>query len=213
MLLKKVLLNGKKIPVPVPIQTLTEAVAWVERHLLRPDHMITRIQLDGKDLELGAPLPATSFGEDSDLRFKIDSPTEICVQTIDALRNLAGVISRNLKPIAVLLWELKGNRLPLEVTSVIEDVVLMNELFDHILVLVDKKVEVANAIDLQIKIRKAFAALQVAIQQTDFKGMARVLLNQLETPVNELSAELSSLEKSVFEVQADRHIERRNLGT
>ncbi len=208
-MLKKILLNGKRIPVPVPIKTLSEAIAWVEKHLLRPDHMITRIQLNGDELEVGGPFPATVLQDEADLRLKIDSPTDICVQTIDALRNLASVISRNLKPIAVQLWEHKGNRLPLEAKTVMEDIGLMVELFDHVLVLVDKKVDTTNALDLQQKIRKASALLQIALQQTDFKGVARVLLNQLETPVIDLSSELSSLEKSVFEIQADRHLEKR----
>jgi hypothetical protein len=212
-MLKKILLNGKKIPVPVPIKTLPQAMAWVQKHLVRPDHVITRLQLDGREIEVQAdgigPLPELALDEQSDLRLKIDSPMEICIQTIDALRNLSSVIGRNLKPVAVQLWEHKGHRIPVEARTVLDDVSLLVELFEHILVLVDKRIDLSNAMSLERQIKKSHAAIGLALQQADWKGLARVLLNQLESPIMEMSAELSSLEKLVMEIEVDRKLERK----
>ncbi len=212
-LLKKLLINGKKIPVPIPIQNLAEAIAWIEKHLLRPDHMITRVSLDGRDIDLGGDtgirVPAHPLTDDSDLRCKIDSPMEICVQTMDALRNLSTVIGRNLKPVAVHLWEFKGPRLPAEARTVIDDANLMIDLLEHILVLIDKRIDIANVTSLREAIFKAHRAIGAAESQSDWKGLARVLLQQLEEPTLELANELSSLQKTIYEIQADRNWERK----
>ncbi|MCX6131794.1 MAG: hypothetical protein NTX25_22390 [Proteobacteria bacterium] len=212
-MLKKLLLNGKKIPVPIPIFNLSEAIQWVAQHLLRPDHMITRVQLDGRDIELGGEnglkVQPIQLNEDSDLRCKIDSPMEICIQTIDALRNLSTAIGRNLKPVAVLLWEFKGSRLPNEAGTVFEDVNLMIELLEHILLLIDRRVDTVNVNSIRDAIFKARSSMELASAQSDWKGLARVLLKQLEEPILELSNELSSLQKISYEIQADRNWERK----
>lgn len=212
-MLKKLLINGKKIPVPVPIQNLSDAVAWIEKHLVRPDHTITRITLDGRDIDLGNDdvlrVPALPLTPESDMRCKIDSPMEICVQTIDALRNLSTAIGRNLKPVAVHLWEYKGSRLSMEARAVIEDARLMIELLDHILILIDRRIDITNVNSMRESIDKSHRAIQVAESNSDWKGMARVLLQQLEQPTLELSHELSSLQKNIYESQADRNWERR----
>lgn len=211
-MLKKLLINGKKIPVPIPIQNLSDAIAWIEKHLVRPEHMITRITLDGRDIDLGdgpSHLPKQPLTAESDLRCKVDSPMEICVQTIDALRNLSTVIGRNLKPVAVHLWEFKGSRLPPEARTVIDDANLMIDLLEHILVLVDKRVDITNITSLRESIFKAHRAIQAAEAQSDWKGLARVLLQQLEESTSDLATELSSLQKTIYEIQADRNWERK----
>jgi hypothetical protein len=134
---------------------------------------------------------------------------EICIQTIDALRNLSTAIGRNLKPVAVHLWEYKGSRLSMEARAVIEDVRLMIELLDHILILIDRRVDITNVTSMRESIGKSHRAIQVAESNSDWKGMARVLLQQLEQPTLELSHELSSLQKNIYETQADRNWERR----
>lgn len=212
-MLKKLMINGKKIPVPVPIQKLPDAVAWIEKHLLRPDHTITRITLDGREIDLGNDevlrVPSVTLTPESDLRCKIDSPMEICIQTIDALRNLSTAIGRNLKPVAVHLWEYKGPRLTTEARTVIDDARLMIELLDHILILIDRRIDITNVTSMRETIEKAHRAIQVAESHSDWKGLARVLLQQLEEPTLELSTELSSLQKTIYEIQADRNWERR----
>ncbi len=214
-MLKKITLNGKRVPVPVPIKTLAEALQWVERHLLRPDHTITRIELNGQDVELDTQgqikRPATPMLEDTELRLQMDSPTDICVQTIDALRNLGTGVGRNLKPVAVHLWEYKGHKIPAEADMVLEDIQLLVELYEHVMVLMDKRIDVSNALQLQRQIIKAHSALNLAAQSQDWKGVAKVLLNQLETPILELANELSSLQRAVFEVEADKNFERKRL--
>ncbi|RYZ49947.1 MAG: hypothetical protein EOP07_23685 [Proteobacteria bacterium] len=207
-MLKRITLNGRRVPVPVPIRDLSEAVQWVQKHLVRPDHHITRIELNGSDVEFSSDgechVDAIDLSEGSDLRIKVDSPHEICIQTLDVLRNLSSVVGRNLKPIAVQLWEHKGLKLPPESASVFEDFGLMQELLDHVLLLLDKRVDATNVCSLQSALNKAFTALNYAVQTADWKAAAKVLLNQIETPASELANELTSVEKVIFEILADR---------
>lgn len=211
-MLKRITLNGRRVPVPVPIQDLSEAIEWLQRHLVRPDHAITRIELNGEDVEFSSDgecrVAKVPLAENSDLRVKVDSPAEICLQTLDVLRNLSSVIGRNLKPIAVRLWEHKGLKLPVETAAIFDDFGLMQELLDHILLLLDKRVDATNICSIQASLNKAFTALNYAVQSADWKGTAKVLLNQIETPANELANELTSVEKVIFELVADRNMER-----
>jgi hypothetical protein len=92
---------------------------------------------------------------------------------------------------------------------VLDDVELLIELYEHVVVLVDKRIDLSNVLSLQGQILKAHAALQFALQNSDWKGTAKVLLNQLEAPILELSQELANLQRSVIEVQADKHFEMK----
>lgn len=212
-MLKKVVLNGKRIPVPVPVLDLAEAIQWIQKHLVRPDHVITRVQLDGRDIDVGVDgeirLPRTLLNENSDLRCKIDSPQEICLQTIDALKNLSSVVGRNLKPVAVQLWNHKGAKVTAEATAVLEDATLMQELLEHVILLLDRRIDATNLNSYRDSVNKSMTALQYALQHNDWQACAKVLLNQLEAPTLELSSELESLEKVIFEIQADRTYEKR----
>ena len=50
-MLKSITLNRKKIPVPIPLTSLREAIAWVESDLLTQDRTITQVTLDGEEIE------------------------------------------------------------------------------------------------------------------------------------------------------------------
>ena len=205
-MLKKIILNGKRIPVPIPIKVMSEALAWVEKHLLRPDYIITRIELNGSDVGFCADgtlnNPQQSLNDETDLRFQMDSPAEICIQTMDAMRNLAAGISRNLKPVAVQLWEHKGFKLPVEAKTVFDDIDLLIELCEHVMIFVDKRSNLSAASAMQNQILKANASLKIAAQSHDWRGVAKVLLNQIEKPV----IELSHTQKSIFELENGKKV-------
>lgn len=207
-MLKRITLNGRRVPVPVPILDLVEAVEWLQKHLVRPDHHITRIELNGSDIDFSTDgdvkVARLQLDDNADLRVKVDSPSEICLQTLDVLRNLSSVIGRNLRPVAVQLWEHKGVKVPVATTAVFDDFSLMQELLDHILLILDKRVDAINLLSYQATLNKGFAALNMAVQSQDWKGAAKVLLNQIEAPAGELADELSSVEKVIFELMADK---------
>src|SRR5262245_45241428 len=110
-MLKKVFINSKKVPVPVPVRNLGDALRWVEQTLVPAGHVITRVALDGRilgDAETGAEgVGSMLLAETCKLEIQIDSPADLTVQTLDALRNLASVVLSGLKVLAVDCWQAK----------------------------------------------------------------------------------------------------------
>ncbi len=206
-MLKFIILNQKKVPVPIPIKNLGEAINWVESHLLHPDHTITKISIDGKDIECesdSSDLASIILDDDSHLELRIDSPTEISIQTIDALRNLTVVMERSLKPMAVKCWQAESSEEPVDLATLCGDVDLILDLIDHVIVLLDKRISLANIKLIYNKVHRAAIAMQMSIQELNWKSTAKVILQQLEGAIIELNNELCMTQKSIFESMADR---------
>ena len=50
-MLKNLRINKKKVPVPVPLKSLNDALDWIQDTLVPPEHLITVIELDGQDID------------------------------------------------------------------------------------------------------------------------------------------------------------------
>ena len=50
-MIKSVIINRKKVPVPVPIRKLAELIDWIESDLLQKEDLITRIVMNGVEIE------------------------------------------------------------------------------------------------------------------------------------------------------------------
>lgn len=206
-MLKEIILNKRKVPVPVPVKTVREAISWVEGVLVVKDHSITKIELDGKIIDLSnaqvGKLGDLPLEEGSKMVFQIDSPSELSIQTIDALRNLTVALGKNLKPIAVACWQTLPKDTPDDLNMVQKDVDLALDLLDHLLAMIDQKVSRTHIDEIAHAIGKARLTLQMAISNSDWKGSARILLNHLDPWLSALNDELSSIQKMIFELQAD----------
>ena len=49
-MLKEIMISKKKVPVPIPVRTLQEALHWVGETFLKQDAAITVATLDEKDI-------------------------------------------------------------------------------------------------------------------------------------------------------------------
>lgn len=208
-MLKFVILNNKKVPVPVPLKTLQDVVSWIEDHLLRSDHTITRIKLDHQDIDFNGQgrikVPKKVLNKDSVVECRIDSPLDICVQSLDALRNLCLVLERSLKPIAVHCWQIQAHDKPADLRAVISDLELIDELLDHLFLILDERVDAQSARSYRETLHQARLAIQYAIEASDWKAVARILLKQIEGAIVELGVELGLMQKTVFELVADHN--------
>ena len=89
-MLKKVIVNNKKVPVPVPVRTIDEALRWIEATLVPAGHTITRVALDDRVLgehDSDGDLGGLPLNAESKLEVQIDSPVDLAIQTLDAMRN------------------------------------------------------------------------------------------------------------------------------
>ena len=211
-MLRRIFINNKKVPVPVPVRTLADMLAWVEETLVPAGHSITRVTLDdrqltARDLEPAAPnrenLGATVLKDEAKLEIQIDSPTDLTMQTLDAIRNLASIIVSGLKPLAVECWQARGSLKPIELDSAINDGQLILDLIEHVSGLVDpQNVEAAATLGIGAMLKRASVGLTMARANSDWKGAARILLNKYEPLLKDLMAEAETLHLRVATMPA-----------
>ena len=196
-MLKRVYINNKKVPVPVPVRTLGEALDWVEQTLVPAGHQITRVALD--DRVIGEGVGETDLdvrlAHESKLEIQIDSPVDLSVQTLDATRNLASVIAGGLKVLAVECWQAKPGMKPAELDAVANDLELVLDLLEHVAGLVDPMhVEAAALQGISGLLKRDAVALSMAKSNSDWKACARILLNKLEPQLKDLITEAETLQ-------------------
>ena len=195
-MLKFLYLNQKKVPVPVPVKNLYEALLWIEKYLLRDGFSITRVVLDNNFIDiLDEPerqLRTVELIADSRLEVQVDSVQDISIQTIDALRNLCGVLEKSLKPIAVKCWQAgeQGKEVPGELVPLIEDLDLILDMASHVEILVKDRVSITNIELIHQNLEANYKALNVNLEAEKWKDLAKTLLQNIEPLMTELTHEL-----------------------
>lgn len=193
-LLKKVIINGKVIPIPVPISSFGAALEWVQATLVPEGHTITRININDvpmadEDIDLKGPCSSATK-----LELQVDSPSELSIQTLDAMLSLSVAILAKMKPLAVQCWQAKPVEKPSELDPVAEDLELVTDLIEHISgLLLDQNVDPASIQGIETLLRKILVSLGMARSNSDWKAYARQLLNRVEPLLKDLNSETESL--------------------
>jgi hypothetical protein len=204
-MLKQLIANKKKIPVPVPLLTLKDAIGWVESVLVLKDHSITKIELNGKLIEYGVAIDGspgrTPLTDQSKLEIQIDSPLDLSIQTIDVIRTMAMVMKRSLRVMAVTCWQSSQRTMPAEIDVVASDLGLIRDLVDHLALLLKGAVSISGVETVAVGIDKLKVAMEMAISGSDWQGVAKILLKQLEPKLIELHESLDSLQRNICEYQ------------
>jgi hypothetical protein len=198
-MLKTLYLNKKKIPIPVPLLTLQGALEWVEAYLVAGDKAITKVELNGRAIEY-VPKEPMALDETSKLFIQIDSPVELSSQTLDAVRNLISMMHRDLKNHAVLCWGLSPRQSPAFLDDLVPDLELILNLLDHVALLLNNLCPTETLIVMTGDLTQVNATIQLARSQSDWRGLARILLKILEPKLADLNAELGQLQKLSFEL-------------
>ena len=214
-MLKRVVINNKKVPVPVPVQTLDDALRWVEDTLVPAGHTITRVSLDDKLLTGREPDPSvkgeTLLDDESRLEIQIDSPTDLTIQTLDAIRNLSAVMLASLKALAVECWQARGSVRPGELDAVLNDGELLLDLIEHVTGLVDAQHAEAAAIQgIAGILKRAAVGLAMARANSDWKGAAKILLNKIEPLLKDLTAEAETMHVRIATLPTSAPFTQRN---
>lgn len=210
-MLKRVIVNQKVIPVPVPLKTLAEVCSWVEEILVGPGQTVTSAILDGKDILnfWGQDATASSIlvHADACLKLRVESPEDLALQALETIQALAATVLTCLKSLAVHLWQSRFNDRQPELLTVIQDLDLMSELMDRMdemscFVPLDlRPLSATVSASRDIKIR-----LDDAIAKGDWKQAAQVLLRDtldsvgLESILKKLSFEAESAHQNLIKV-------------
>lgn len=187
-MLKRLIINQKTVPVPVPVRNLAEACAWIDEIMVPVGETVTSAILDGKDiLELWSSAKAgaaINLHPENRLEIRIESPEDLALQSLDAIHSLAGAILRGIKVLAVNLWQARQNEIQPELNSVKDDLELICELMDRM-----NDMGIADKIDLDLirelhaRISKISICLDAAMSISDWKGAAQILLRDTSTAV------------------------------
>jgi len=210
-MLKKILINQKLIPVPVPLKTMREALEWVENTLIRPGQSITRVTLNGRSISgerlenRSASELSSNLDDKSKLEFQVDTPADLAIQTLEAIHNLAAVVLGGLKAQAVTCWQARPNERPPEVETVHGDVVLMLDLLEHLRGLVDESgADMAALSGIATMMNRVEVGIGMAKSNSDWKACARLLLNRLEPLLKDLVAESETLQIKILATRGPR---------
>ena len=133
------------------------------------------------------------------LDVRVDSPADLAIQTLDAMRNLAAVILGGLKVLAVECWQARPGQKPTDLDGVSNDLQLLVDLIEHVSGLVTPlTVDPAGIQGLGGMMSRVDVSLKMAKANSDWKGSARLLLNRLEPLLKELVNETETLQIRVM---------------
>ncbi len=202
-MLKQVAINSRIVPVPVPIRNLAEAVSWLERSMVPEDQSVTAMLLDGESVIESLLdkkfLEKCVLSGKSQLSVKIESAKDLALQGLETSHNLCGAILRNIKFIAVHLWQCPASQAQPELEQLSEDVEIIIDLIDHSRGLgVDSCVDFGPMLDLQAHLKKVLLSLSAAFGKSDWRACAQVLLRDtssttgLESTLKTLQEEFES---------------------
>ena len=200
-MLKKIFVGNKEIPVPVPIQNLNDALAWIEDTLIPKNSILTKIYLDGTDMidVSNEEMSLTSLSDTSKLEVQIESPWDLSIKTLDAIRDLAHAIEKRLKHIAVECWEHTSDISLKQVLDTSDDLTLILELINHINGIMDySQKEMAPVNGLARLIARPLKELQNSIKKCSWKHCSHLLLNRIEPLLKELVLESENLQISIL---------------
>ncbi|MCX6125478.1 MAG: hypothetical protein NTV34_12135 [Proteobacteria bacterium] len=216
-MLKRLLINQKWVPVPIPIKNLADAFSWLETSMIPDGQSLTSAILDGRPvIDVWGDLNATSripLGPDSRLDVRIESPMDLALQGIETAHTLCGAILRNVKYLAVHLWQCAPACLQPELQQMSEDVEIIIDLIDHAKDLGGETfADFGPMIDLQAHLKKIMLSLSAAFCRSDWRGCAQVLLRDtgastgLESTLKMLQEEFETAHLRVLTSRASASI-------
>lgn len=189
-MLKRLLVNGKILPVPVPLHTAREAIAWLEEHILSADQVVTKATWDDAVLdlagaELDRPIPSAVT-----LAVAVETPEELSYKLVDAIPNLIAVVSGDLKPAAVKLWEAEGV-LPEGVLPLMADLHLIADLSEHGSRLSEDRDAAKVQAQVAAELTEAIVAFKKSLAgRRDGREAAKILLNRIEPCLRRIDTSL-----------------------
>ncbi len=206
-MLRKISLNGRQLPVPVPLTDLESVLRWVGEHLLRGCQSITKLRLNNLALlsenqvleDLSSKALQTKLDANSKLELTVDSPVELAIQTLDTFRHLVFMMEQTLKPMAVECWELPRNQQPSGWQDLRGDLDLGAQLLDHFFDLADYPEIDAEILKEHAKsLERISRALDTDAVKGEWRAFASLLLNKLEVCLGDLGVEADRIQSLLF---------------
>ena len=213
-MLKRIVVNKKMIPVPVPLKTLSEVCTWVDDTLVAVGQTVTSAILDGKDVldywGVDKICSSISVHDEMRLELRVESPEDLAFQTMDTIHALSGTVLGSLKALAVHLWQSRQNDIQPELAAVIEDITL-------ICALIERLKELAGIVQIDVQAlsqnfeatRGIKARLEEVLVLGDWREAAHILLRDtaashgLETILKRIAKESELAHAALLKIKND----------
>jgi hypothetical protein len=196
-MLKFIYIRNRRIPVPVPLSNVEDALAWVSDTFAVEDRLITRAILDGEEIELDAidmvdwPLSATS-----ELVVQVESPREISNQSLEVIRDFCLVLLSRIKPAAVALYQYENSEIPASLEELLEDMDYLRSLRTHINGILDQfHSDIAPFEAMSIICDRVVGDLTQEMRKKNWQRCSEILLHRLDPFVKKLHYEVVELQK------------------
>lgn len=199
-MLKHINLKNKRVPIPVPVRNLYEVLEWVSATFADDQKMITRVILDGQDIDLEHnDFKKYELSATNDLIVQVESPKDISSQSIEVIQTFCSVVLRRLKPLAVLLYQYKEHSAPVSLQEMMEDMNFIREIRAHLGGIVDRYHEdLAPFEALSILCEKVMGDLIKKVNNGEWTDCAEILLNRLEPFMRNLEVEIEILNSKLL---------------
>ncbi|MBP9706097.1 MAG: hypothetical protein KBD78_00530 [Oligoflexales bacterium] len=212
MNIKSILINGRRIPIPIPLGSLRELVSWVEGSLLNPSQLITRVSIDQKlieDFSENVDLSVFPISANSEIHFQIESPRDLLIQSFEAIHHYCKLIQTGLKPLAVDLWQLPNGSSQKEsvIATLSADLKVVLDILDQAQGIVDwQHIDLAALHGQYLLLKGHRQALLLAIDQNDWKKISRILIHRIDTLIKDMLVEIESLHIRAMSIDKDTPI-------
>ena len=162
---------------------------------------ITSAILDGNSvLELWGNTKLTqtiALTPESRFEVRIESPMDLALQGMETAHTLCGAVLRDLKPLAVYLWQSKPHTEQQDLYQIAGDVQLIIELIDHAKDMrVETQIDFGPMLDFQAHLKKIALSLTAASAKSDWRACAQILLRDTVTTTG-LESTLRALQEEV----------------
>jgi hypothetical protein len=198
-MLKFVHIKNHRIPIPVPLANLEEALQWVSSTFAVDDKLITRALLDGQVIDLDqGNFEQIILKAESDLFVQVESPTEISVQSLEVIKDFCTVLTGRMKVTAVGLYEYEGREVTSNLSSMLEDMAYLTDLRIHVNEIIDAYHEdIAPFEAMALVCDRVMRDLNLHIQAKSWKQCASILLNRLDPFLKMLRQEVVLLQGKI----------------
>ncbi|MFK7872192.1 MAG: hypothetical protein AB8C84_03330 [Oligoflexales bacterium] len=199
-MLRQLFIGEMKVPVPVPVHSLNDAMDWIGKTLLDKGSVVTSMELNQHAIALDEEgFPAFGdrervLNEESLLKICVDSPVTLALESLDAIRELAAALQRSTPKVAVVCWQHRIEKPPAEYVDFCEDLNLMVELLEHVHALMDRShLNLAATCALAGLLVRMIHDLKSKQKNGEWKECAKTLVDRLELWLRNLITETENL--------------------
>ena len=186
-MIKEIYINGKKIPVPVPLKNISAVIKWINLHFVKDGSLITSVVLEGNEV---FDSKKSLFKKDhvlepsSRLEILIDTPKNLSIDTIKMLAGITKQVKGKLKPLAVFCWQ-QGVDSDDDILKFINplrsDMGIVLDLVEHLNGIVDwQQVEMAPINGIARLLKRVISHFDQAKLEVERRKMAEIMVNRLD---------------------------------